>query len=171
MGLGGYLAARSDADHYASEERREWSEVRDKPRDEEQEIVDVLARYGLTRAELQPLIHGLKRNHTAWVDFMMRFELGLERPHPGQALRSALTIAGSYIAGGLIPLSPYFFVSRPRDGLPVSVGVTLVALALFGFMKGRFTGVHPVRSGLQTVAVGGLAATAAFALARLLSPP
>jgi VIT1/CCC1 family predicted Fe2+/Mn2+ transporter len=171
MGLGGYLAARSDADHYSSEERREWSEVREKPGDEEAEVVEVLGRYGLTEAELSPLIRGLKRNPTAWVDFMMRFELGLERPRPRQALVSALTIAGSYILGGLIPLIPYFIAAHPREALPVSVTVTLSALALFGFFKGRFTGVHPSRSALQTVCVGGLAAAAAFGLARILAPP
>lgn len=171
MGLGGYLAARSDADHYVSEERREWSEVREKPRDEEAEVVEVLSHYGLTESELGPLIRGLKRDPKAWVDFMMRFELGLERPKPQQALRSALTIAWSYILGGLIPLSPYFLAARSRDALPVSVVVTLAALALFGYMKGRFTGVRPLRGSLQTMVVGGIAAAAAYGLARLLAPP
>jgi VIT1/CCC1 family predicted Fe2+/Mn2+ transporter len=166
MGLGGFLAARSDADHYASEEAREHLEVEKTPGAEQQEIVDVLAAYGLTADEVAPLVAGLKRRPGAWVDFMMRFELGLERPDPRRALQSAVTIAGAYVAGGLIPLGPYFFVASPRAALPVSVGVTLVALFAFGFVKGHFTGAPPLRSGAQTVVVGGLSAAAAFALAR-----
>jgi VIT1/CCC1 family predicted Fe2+/Mn2+ transporter len=166
MGLGGYLAARSDAEHYASEEARERAEVELIPKEEQQEIVDVLARYGLTAEEVAPLVAGLKRRPGAWVDFMMRFELGLERPEPGRASRSAITIAGAYVAGGLVPLAPYFFVASPRAGLPISAAVTIAALLVFGYVKGRFTGASPTRSALQTALVGGLAAAAAFALAR-----
>jgi VIT1/CCC1 family predicted Fe2+/Mn2+ transporter len=169
MGLGGYLAARSDAEHYASEEARERREVQEIPAAEQQEIFDVLAPYGLTPDEVAPLVAGLKRRPGAWVNFMMRFELGLERPDPRRASRSAFTIAGAYVVGGLIPLSPYFFVGRPSAGLPISVGVTLVALFVFGLVKGRFTGAPPLRSGVQTVTVGGLAAAAAFTLARLFA--
>jgi VIT1/CCC1 family predicted Fe2+/Mn2+ transporter len=169
MGLGGFLAARSDAEHYASEERRERREVADKPLEEEAEVADVLARYGLTRQEVKPLVAALKRHPKAWVDFMMRFELNLERPEPSQAVWSALTIAGSYIFGGLIPLAPYFFLRRPEHALTVSVAVTLFALTAFGFVKGYFTGVHPVRSGLQTMVVGGVAAGVAFAIARAVA--
>jgi VIT1/CCC1 family predicted Fe2+/Mn2+ transporter len=166
MGLGGYLAARSDAEHYASEEARERMEVEQIPGAEQQEIVDVLARYGLTAEEVAPLVAGLKRRPGAWVDFMMRFELGLERPEPGRARRSALTIAGAYVAGGLVPLAPYFFAASPRSALPVSVAVTILALLVFGYVKGRFTGAPAVRSAVQTALVGGIAAAAAFALAR-----
>ena len=122
LGLGGYLAARSDAEHYASEEARERREVREIPAEEQQEVVDVLARYGLTAEEVAPLVAGLKRRPRAWVDFMMRFELGLERPDPRRAVRSALTIAVSYIVGGLIPLAPYFFAATPAAGLPCPSG-------------------------------------------------
>jgi VIT1/CCC1 family predicted Fe2+/Mn2+ transporter len=138
MGLGGFLAARTDAEHYASEEARERREVQDMPGEEAREIVEVLGRYGLTAKEVAPLVAGLKRRPGAWVDFMMRFELGLERPEPGRAVKSALTIAAAYIAGGLIPLAPYFVAATPRAGLPISVGVTLAALLAFGFVKGRF---------------------------------
>jgi VIT1/CCC1 family predicted Fe2+/Mn2+ transporter len=169
MGLGGFLAARGDADHYSSEEEREHSEVIEKPLEEEAEIFEVLGHYGLTREELVPLVAGLRRQPGAWVDFMMRFELGLERPEPGRAVKSAFTIAVSYILGGLIPLSPYFFAETPRGALPASVGVTLVALAAFGFVKSRFSGVSPLRGALQTVLVGALAASAAFGLAKLFS--
>jgi len=168
MGLGGFLAARSDIDHYTSEESREWTEVKEIPQEEEAEIVQVLGQYGLSADEVEPLIAGLRRNPRAWVDFMMRFELGLERPEPKRAVRSAVTIAVSYVVGGFIPLTPYFFIGQPRQALPVSVGVTLTALAVFGFVKGRFTGIHPIRSALQTVLVGSLAAGAAFGLAKAI---
>jgi VIT1/CCC1 family predicted Fe2+/Mn2+ transporter len=166
MGLGGFLAARSDAEHYASEEARERREVVEIPADEQQEVIDVLVPYGVTPEEVAPLVAALKRRPGAWVDFMMRFELGLERPDPGRAVRSALTIAGAYVAGGLVPLSPYFFAATPRTGLPVSVALTVVALFGFGFVKGHFTGAPPLRSAVQTVVIGSLAAAAAFVLAR-----
>ncbi|HEY8090712.1 MAG TPA: VIT1/CCC1 transporter family protein [Polyangiaceae bacterium] len=169
MGLGGFLAARSDAEHYQSEEARERREVQEIPAEEQREVEEALARYGLTAAEVAPVVAGLKRRPKAWVEFMMRFELGLEKPDPGRAVRSALTIAVSYIVGGLIPLAPYFFAKTPQAGLPLSVGVTMLALFVFGFVKGRFTGAPPLRSALQTVVVGGLAAAAAFGLARLVS--
>ena len=169
MGLGGYLAARGDREHYASELARERSEVVEKTDVEVAEIEEIFGRYGVDRASVAPVISAFKARPDAWVRFMMRFELGLEEPDPGAALRSALTIALSYIAGGLIPLSPYFFSAAARDALGASVGVTLAALLLFGYAKGRFTGTRALRSGLQTVLIGGLAAAAAFMLARLLS--
>jgi VIT1/CCC1 family predicted Fe2+/Mn2+ transporter len=169
MGLGGFLAARSDAEHYQSEEARERREVQEIPAEEQREVEEALARYGLTAEEVAPVVAGLKRKPHAWVEFMMRFELGLEKPDPGRAVRSALTIAVSYIVGGLIPLAPYFFAATPAAGLPLSVGLTMLALFVFGFVKGRFTGASPLRSALQTVVVGGLAAAAAFGLAKLVS--
>jgi VIT1/CCC1 family predicted Fe2+/Mn2+ transporter len=169
MGLGGFLAARTDAEHYASEEARERREVQEIPEEETREVIEVLGRYGLTPEEVAPVVAGLRRRPGAWIDFMMRFELGLERPDPRRAVRSALTIAAAYIAGGLVPLSPYFFVGAPRAALPASIGVTMVSLFVFGFVKGRFTGARPLRSAAQTVVVGGLAATAAFLLARLFA--
>ena len=167
MGLGGFLAAQSDAEHYARERRQEETEVEEKPEVETAETVDVFERYGLTPEEIAPIITALSRNPDHWVDFMMRFELGLEPPEPGRAGRSALTIGAAYIVGGLIPLSPYFITGRTSEALPISIGVTLLALLVFGYAKGRFTGTTPVRSALQTMIVGGTAAAAAFALARL----
>jgi VIT1/CCC1 family predicted Fe2+/Mn2+ transporter len=119
MGLGGYLAARSDAEHYASEYRREQLEVKEKAEVEKEEVRDIFISYGLSEEESAPLVEALSKRPQAWVDFMMRFELGLEEPDPKRALRSALTIAGSYIAGGLIPLSPYFFFSQATTALVV----------------------------------------------------
>jgi VIT1/CCC1 family predicted Fe2+/Mn2+ transporter len=169
MGLGGYLAGRSDAEHYASERRREQQEVKEKPGAEVAEVAAIFQSYGLSPEQSAPVVRALTRSPDAWVDFMMRFELGLERPEPGRAARSALTIAGSYVAGGLIPLAPYLILSSARRALAVSVVMTLIALAVFGYVKGRFTGARPLRSSLQTVAIGSLAAAAAFLIARAIS--
>jgi VIT1/CCC1 family predicted Fe2+/Mn2+ transporter len=169
MGLGGYLAAKSDAEHYVSEKEREEAEVIELPDREREEVAHVFREYGLGDAEIEPILRAFENNHPAWVDFMMRFELGLEEPDPRRALTSAATIAGAYIAGGMIPLAPYMLVSRTRDGLIVSVIVTLIALSTFGYIKGRFTGTRPIRSSLQTTLIGGLAAAAAFLIARVFS--
>lgn len=165
MGLGGFLAAKSDAEHYATEWAREEREIREKPALEAAEVREVLRSYGLTAEESEPIVEALSKN----VDFMMRFELGLEKPDPRRALSSALTIAGAYIAGGFIPLGPYFFTGNAKTALLISVGATLVALTLFGYVKGRFTGTRPVRSALQTLLIGGLAAAAAFGIARVIT--
>ncbi len=169
MGLGGYLAAKSEAEHYESERRREQQEVVEKPELEAAEVREVFQSYGLTATESAPMIAALRQRPNDWIDFMMRFELGLEKPDPKRALRSALTIGGSYIAGGLIPLGPYMALPSAHTALTVSVGVTLAALAGFGYLKGRFTGTMPARSALQTVLIGGLAAAAAFLIARSIS--
>jgi VIT1/CCC1 family predicted Fe2+/Mn2+ transporter len=169
MGLGGYLAARSDAEHYANERAREVLEVKEKPAIEAEEVIDLFEAYGVTREESAPVVEALSRRPEAWVDFMMRFELGLERPDPRRARRSALTIAGAYVAGGLVPLTPYMLVGQARPALLLSVVVTLVALSTFGYVKGQFTGTRPGRGALQTVLIGGLAAAGAFLIARSVS--
>jgi VIT1/CCC1 family predicted Fe2+/Mn2+ transporter len=169
MGLGGYLAAKSDAEHYAKEREREKREVAEIPHEEMREVAEVFQAYGLNEEETWPIVQALKRQPGNWVDFMMRFELGLEKPEPGRALKSALTIAGAYIAGGFIPLGPYIFARNASEALLASVALTLVALLVFGFVKGRFTGTRPVRSALQTAFIGSVAAGAAFTIARLIS--
>jgi len=169
MGLGGYLAARSDAEHYASELVRERMEIREKADAEADEVTQILQTYGLSAEESQRVMAGLRERPETWVQFMMRFELGLDAPDPRRALRSALTIAGSYIAGGLIPLAPYMLLADAQTALLVSVVVTLAALTVFGYIKGRFTGAPPIRSAMQTALIGGLAAAAAFAIARAIS--
>jgi VIT1/CCC1 family predicted Fe2+/Mn2+ transporter len=169
MGLGGYLAARSDAEHYTSERVREVQEVERVPDVEAMEVAEVFRSYGLTTDESAPIVRALRARPDAWVDFMMRFELGLEAPDPRRALTSALTIAGAYIAGGLIPLAPYMLLGSARQALLVSVALTLAALCLFGYVKGRFTGANAPRSALQTTLIGGLAAAAAFLIARAIS--
>ena len=169
MGLGGYLAARGDAEHYEQEREREEREVREIPEEEKAEVNQVFQAYGMTKEESTPVVEALSRRPAAWVDFMMRFELGLEQPDPRRALTSAATIAGAYVAGGMIPLSPYVLLSSASRGLVLSAVVTLAALGIFGYMKGRFTGTHPLRSASQTVVIGGLAAAAAFVLAKLIA--
>ena len=169
MGLGGYLAARGDVEHYTSERLREEREIVDRTRDEEEEIYEIFEQYHVPRANAEPVLAALKENPTAWVDFMMRFELGLEEPAPNQAHRSALTIALSYIAGGFIPLVPYMLFEDSFTALKISVFITLIALALFGALKGRLLGSGTLRSALQTVSIGGAAAAVAFAIAHLLN--
>jgi VIT1/CCC1 family predicted Fe2+/Mn2+ transporter len=169
MGLGGYLAARSDAEHYASEREREKREVAEIPHEEMREVSEVFEGYGLTREETWPIVEALRKRPQHWIDFMMRFELGLEKPNPKRAITSAVTIAGAYIAGGLVPLSPYFVARTSSVALYFSIGMTLAALLVFGFIKGRFTGMKPLRSALQTALIGSAAAGAAFLIARAIS--
>lgn len=169
MGLGGYLAARGDAEHYANELRREWQEVRAMPEQEAAEIVDVFRAYGVSAEQSAPVVAALRSDRDAWVRFMMRYELGLEQPEPGRATRSAATIAGAYVAGGMIPIAPYFMTASVDNALAASIAVTLGALALFGFVKGSFTGISCWRSALQTLLIGGTAAAAAYILARAIS--
>ena len=169
MGLGGYLAARSDAEHYESERLREEREVQEIPDEEALEVQNVFADYGLSHDESVPVVQALTRKPKQWVDFMMRFELGLEAPDPKRAMQSAFTIAASYICGGIVPLAPYMTLHSARMALVWSVVVTLLALGIFGYIKGRFTGSRPGRSATQTVVIGGLAAGAAFLLAKLIS--
>ncbi|MGA8012490.1 MAG: VIT1/CCC1 transporter family protein [Candidatus Acidiferrales bacterium] len=169
MGLGGYLAAKTDTEHYASELDREYRETVELPEIETEEVAKVFREYGLTQAQMEPIVTAITGNQKKWVDFMMRFELGLEPPDPARAARSAGTIAVSYIVGGLIPLTPYILMREIMPALWLSVGVTLLALFVFGSIKGHYTGVKPWRGGFQTVLVGGLAAAAAFLIARLIS--
>jgi VIT1/CCC1 family predicted Fe2+/Mn2+ transporter len=169
MGLGGYQAAKTDAEHYQAELAREERETEEVPRVEVEEVAGVFRRYGLTDKQIRPVLDVITADRRRWVDFMMRFELGLDQPDPTRARRSAFTIAAAYVAGGLIPLLPYILFPHVATALPVSVGMTLVALFLFGVVKSRFTGMAPLRGGLQTLTTGGLAAAAAFAIARWIS--
>jgi vacuolar iron transporter family protein len=170
MGLGGFLAAQGDAQHYKSERLREEREIVERTRDEEEEIYEIFEQYGVERAESKPVLEALKRKPQSWVDFMMRFELGLEEPRQNRASRSAITIALSYVAGGLVPLAPYIVGRSMHQALTASIAITLVALLVFGGVKGRLTGAGTLRSAIQTVVIGGLAAAVAYLLARLLSP-
>jgi VIT1/CCC1 family predicted Fe2+/Mn2+ transporter len=169
MGLGGYLAAKTDLEHYTSERTRELRETEHIPEREAEEVSEIFRGYGLRDEQIMPLVDQLRANPAQWVDFMMRFELGLDVPDPTRARISAWTIALSYVVGGLIPLLPYIFFHDIVTAFWCSVAVTPVALFIFGYVKSGFTEVLPWRGGLQTVLVGGLAAAAAFGIARLIS--
>ena len=169
MGLGGYLAGKSDVEHYASERAREKLEIEQKPEVEAMEVMELLQFYGLTPEQSAPVVEALRQRPEAWRDFMLRFELGLEKPDPRRALTSGVVIAAAYVAGGLIPLCPYMLLPSTAAALSWSIALTGTALAVFGWIKGRFTGAWPPRSALQTVLIGGLAAAAAFLIARAIS--
>lgn len=169
MGLGGYLAARTDSEHYYSELERERREIVELPHREREEVAEILETWGMKEPEVSAAVSSISSDPDRWVDFMMKYELGLEEPDPKRARNSSLTIGFSYILGGLIPLSPYIFAPTPTAGLIISVLVTLVALFIFGFIKGKFTGTKPVKSAWQTMLVGGLAAGIAFLIAKLIS--
>ena len=169
MGLGGYLAARTERDHYWAELVREERETEQVPEQEASEVAQVLKSYGLEPKEAAPVVRALRADKPRWVGFMMRFELGLEKPDPSRMWKSALTIALAYALGGLIPLLPYMLTKTVKTGLLLSVAVTLAALFVFGYAKSRITGLRPLRGGLQTIIIGGIAAGAAFGIARLVS--
>ena len=169
MGLGGYLAARTDQEHYLSEEQREYKEIQQLREVEIEEVATIFRDYGVKSPVLDQVTNAIAADPKRWVDFMMRFELGLERPDPKRAPISAMTIAVSYIIGGLIPLAPYIFGAELHRALIYSVVLTGIALAIFGAVKGKLTGISMVKSAAQTTLVGGVAATAAFYLASLFS--
>ncbi|KAK1390108.1 Vacuolar iron transporter 1 [Heracleum sosnowskyi] len=166
MGLGGYLAAKSEADHYFKELKREEEEIITVPDTEAAEVAEILADYGVQPHEYRPVVNALRKNPQAWLDFMMKFELGLEKPDPRRALQSAFTIAIAYIIGGLVPLAPYMFIQTAQNAVLTSVVVTLLALLIFGYAKGYFTGSKPIMSALQTALIGAIASAAAFGMAK-----
>lgn len=169
MGLGGYLAAKTDAEHYEAELKREHDEIVNLPEREAEEIREIFREYEIEDQHIEPIIQKLQQKPDKYADFMMKYELGLEKPDPKRGLKSALTIALSYAFGGMVPLLPYFFMPTPKEALGISVILTLIVLFIFGFIKGKFTGAKMWKSGLETMLVGGLAAGAAFFLATILS--
>jgi VIT1/CCC1 family predicted Fe2+/Mn2+ transporter len=169
MGLGGYLAGRTEVEHYAAELAREHEEVRTVPDIERREVQELLVEMGLSAATAAQATAELVQDPAQWVRFMMKYELGLEEPDPRQAPKSALTIAGAYAVGGLIPLSAYFFMATPQQGLLWSALITLGCLLVFGYFRSRLTGQPPVLGALKMAGTGALAAGAAFLVARLFS--
>ncbi len=168
MGLGGYLSGKTEIDHYNSELKREYDEVENLPDKEKNEVVEILTHYGLSNGAAENVVEELTHDKNKWVEFMMRFELGLEKPDVNRAKKSAVTIALSYIAGGLIPLSPYYFFKEDtHTALYYSCGVTLVCLFLFGYFKSKATGQPLIVGALKVTAIGALAAAAAFSIAKL----
>lgn len=168
MGLGGYLAARTDLEHYRSELQREKAEISQVPETERMEVRMILRQLGLEPGLVEMATAAITRDPERWINFMMRFELGLDEPVPGRELKSAVTIGGAYVTGGLIPLLPYFFSGQVSQALPISIALTLAALLIFGGIKGQMTGAPPLRSALQTALIGSLAAATAFTIARLV---
>ncbi len=169
MGLGGYLAGKTAYDHYYAEQKREYQEVEVVPEKEKQEIEEILADYGISQQVKKDFVDELAKDKHKWVNFMMKFELKLEEPDLNSARNSAITIALAYILGGFIPLSSYFFTTTPRHGLYYSVGVTILALLIFGYSKNKAIGENPVTGAIKTTIIGALAAGAAFVIAKLVS--
>lgn len=169
MGLGGYLAGQTEADHYASERHRETREVETVPEREKEEVRAVFAQMGLSPALQTVIADELAKDKTRWIDFMMKYELGLDEPDPNRATKSALTIGTAYVVGGLIPLAPYFVVAHPPSALGVSCLLTLLCLFVFGYVKSKVTGQPPLAGAFKVMLIGALAAAAAFGVARFVN--
>ncbi|MGC8750746.1 VIT1/CCC1 transporter family protein [Hydrotalea sp.] len=168
MGLGGYLAGRTEVDHYNSEIKKEFWEIENKTEVEIEEVRSVFRNWGLSEQVQEEATQEIIKDKQRWVDFMMKHELGLEVPDPKRARKSAFNIGLSYIVGGLVPLSPYFFVSEAINGLKISVIVTLICLFIFGYFKSKITGIPPLLGGLRVMMIGAAAAAAAFGIAKLI---
>jgi len=168
MGLGGYLAGKTEQDHYNSELKREYDEIEHKSDIEKEEVRIVFREWGLSEEVTEKATQEIIKDKDRWADFMMKYELGLDKPDPKRAGRSAFNIGISYIIGGLVPLSPYFFINESLNGLKISVAITLVCLYVFGFFKSRMTGVNPYTGGLKVMLIGAAAAAAAFGIAKLI---
>ncbi len=167
MGLGGYLAGKTEQDHYASEVKREYDEVENLRHKEIEETKEFFASLGLSEELQISATEEIAKDKDRWVEFMMKYELGLEKPDPKRATKSALNIGLSYIAGGIIPLSPYFFIADSTEALKFSVVATLVCLFTFGYFKSKVTGINPWLGALRVMFIGALAAAAAFGVAKL----
>ena len=169
MGLGGYLAGRTEIEHYASELKREYREVKEFYEKEKEEVREVFAAYGLSNEVQNMVADELAKDEHKWVDFMMRFELGLDKPDAKRASKSAMNIGVAYIVGGIIPLSAYFFTDVPQIGLLASCAITILCLFSFGYLKSKMTGQIPLMGAFRTTAIGIAAAAAAFGIAQLVS--
>jgi VIT1/CCC1 family predicted Fe2+/Mn2+ transporter len=168
MGLGGYLAGKTELDHYNAELRREYAEVESVPDREREEVKEFFSGLGLSQDVQEKAVEEIAKDKDKWVDFMMKYELGLDKPDPQRARKSAFNIGFSYVVGGLIPLSPYFFVNDAFTGLKISAAITLCCLFTFGYFKSKLTGVPPISGALRVMIIGALAAGCAFAVARLI---
>jgi vacuolar iron transporter family protein len=168
MGLGGYLAGKTEMDHYHSELKREYDEVDRVPEREREEVKEFFSNLGLSKDVQDKAVDEMTRDKDKWVDFMMKYELGLDKPDPERARKSAFNIGLSYIVGGFVPLSPYFFVIDGLNGLKISAAITLCCLFIFGYFKSKLTGVHPLAGALRVMVIGALAAGCAFAVAKLI---
>ncbi len=167
MGLGGYLAGKTEQDHYKSELKRELEEVERVPEREKQEVREFFEQIGLSKEIQERATEEIATDKRRWVNFMMKYELGLDEPDAKRATKSALNIGISYIAGGIIPLLPYFIIHTSTEALKVSIAATLVCLFVFGYFKSKLTGVHPFWGAVKVMSIGALAAGAAFGVASL----
>ncbi len=168
MGLGGYLAGKTEVDHYNSEQKKEFWEIENKVEVEKEEVREVFRNWGLSEQLQEQAMQEIVKDKNKWVDFMMKHELGLEEPDPKRAGKSAFNIGLSYVVGGLVPLSPYFFVTDALNGLKISVIVTLICLYIFGYFKSKITGINPWKGGFRVMLIGAAAAAAAFGIAKLI---
>lgn len=168
MGLGGYLAGKTEQEHYESELKREHFEVDNYHQKEIDEVKEIFAHYGIDEETQEHIAQQLSKDKDKWVDFMMKFELGLEKPNPNRARNSAITIGLAYVVGGFLPLSAYFFTNNPKEGLIVSAIITTLCLFIFGFFKAKVTGQPPIKGALKVTAIGLVAAAAAFGIAKLV---
>ena len=169
MGLGGYLSGRTEIDHYNSELKREYEETHLYPEKEKEEVREVFENYGLSREMQNVVVEELAKDRDKWVNFMMRFELGLEKPDAKRARNAAFNIGASYVVGGLVPLSPYMLVKDVDTAFYWSVVVTLIALTIFGYLKSRVIGQPPLKGAMQTAMIGALAAATAFLVAKMFN--
>lgn len=167
MGLGGYLAGKTEIDHYNSELKREYEEVELVPEKEKEEVREFFGNLGLSEEVQHQAVEEIAKDKKKWVDFMMKYELGLDKPDPKRATKSALNIGLSYAVGGLVPLTPYFFTNTPLDALKYSATITLICLFIFGYFKSRMTGVHPLKGALKVMLIGAVAASAAYGVAKI----
>ncbi|MEP6616516.1 MAG: VIT1/CCC1 transporter family protein [Ginsengibacter sp.] len=167
MGLGGYLAGKTEQDHYNSELKREYDEVERVPEKEKHEVKEFFKQIGLSEDIQHKASEEIAKDKKQWVDFMMKYELGLDQPDPKRATKSALNIGLSYIVGGIIPLSPYFFIPNSKEAIKISIVATLLCLFVFGYFKSKVTGVSPIWGAARVTMIGALAAGAAFGIASL----
>ena len=167
MGLGGYLSGKTEQDHYSNEVKREHYEVENLRHKEIEETKEFFANIGLSKEIQEQATQEIAQDKDRWVDFMMKYELGLDKPDPKRATKSALNIGLSYVVGGIIPLSPYFFISDSREALQFSVVATLICLFIFGYFKSKMTGVNPWGGALRVTLIGAVAAAAAYGVAML----
>jgi len=167
MGLGGYLSGKTEQDHYNNEMKREYYEVDNLRHREIEETKEFFANLGLSEELQEQATQEVAKDKDKWVEFMMKYELGLEKPDPKRATKSAMNIGLSYVVGGLVPLSPYFFVDAPITGLKFSIALTLICLFIFGWFKSKITGVHKFWGALRVTLIGAMAAAAAFGVAKI----
>lgn len=169
MGLGGYLAGKTEQEHYDAELKREYQEVEELPEEEKKEVKTIFESYGIDAKGQDLIVEALSKDKHKWVDFMMKFELGLEQPDPNRARNSALTIGLAYVVGGFLPLSAYFVTDHPHDGLLLSAVITTICLFVFGYFKSKVTGQPPLIGALKVTSIGLIAAAAAFGIAKMIS--